>query len=96
MQRIVLSSLAAVLPVGGVQQRRVADDRESDSRAAAEDPLSVLEDRQGADGHPDQRAPPHVGGGVQPPAERFAPETCSSFSKNTISSVGFKLLNEMN
>lgn len=59
-----------VLPVGGVQQRRLAHDRESDPQSAAEDPLPVLEDGQGADGHPDQRAPSHLGRGLQPPAGR--------------------------
>lgn len=59
-----------VLPAGGLQQWWLADDGESDPRAAAQDQVSVLEDGQGADGHPDQRAPPHVGRGLQPPAER--------------------------
>lgn len=59
-----------VFPAGVVQQRRVPSDREPDSRAAAEDQVSVLEDGQGAHGHPDQRASPYMGPGVQPPAER--------------------------
>lgn len=62
--------LSTVLSAGGVQQWRHSSDRESDPQSAAEDPISVLEDRQGTDGNPDQRAPPHVGRGLQPAAER--------------------------
>ncbi len=60
----------SVLPAGGLQQRRLPDDGESDPQSAAEDPVSVLEDGQRADGHPDQRAPTHLGTSLQPPAER--------------------------
>lgn len=66
-------SVAAVLPVGGLQQRRLSAHRVPDPQSAAQDPLSVLEDGQGADGHPDQRAPPHLGAGLQPSADRWVP-----------------------
>lgn len=66
-------SVTAVLPAGGLQQRRLSAHRVSDPQSAAPDPLSVLEDGQGADGHPDQRAPPHLGAGLQPPAHGWVP-----------------------
>lgn len=65
-----LSACLLVLPAGCLQQRRLSDDGESDPQPAAEDPVAVLEDGQRADGHPDQRAPSHLGTGLQPPAER--------------------------
>lgn len=66
-------SVNAVLPVGGLQQRRLSAHRVSDPQSAAQNPLSVLEDGQGANGHPDQRAPPHLGAGLQPSADRWVP-----------------------
>lgn len=71
--QLLTVAVNAVLPVGGLQQRRLSAHRVPDPQSAAPNPLSVLEDGQGADGHPDQRAPPHLGTGLQPPADRWVP-----------------------
>lgn len=68
------SVTSTVLPVGGLQQRWLSADGVSDPQSAAEDSLSVLEDGQGASGHPDERTPSHLGTGLQPSADRYISE----------------------